>query len=149
MASCSPARVVGLTAQALLGLALALTNPAARAAEQLPQPAAVSISQTKLTPPVFDGEPKLEPIPGTSIKYVVNSTTPIILVGTMNQRYYAMENAVWFKAGNPHGPWVVAASVPAVIYSIPPSSPLHHVTNVKIYDVEGDTVYVGSTEKPR
>lgn len=32
MAPCSPARVVGLTAQALLGLALALTNAAARAA---------------------------------------------------------------------------------------------------------------------
>jgi hypothetical protein len=34
MASCLPARVVGLTAQALLGLALTLANPAARAAEQ-------------------------------------------------------------------------------------------------------------------
>ena len=93
MAPCSPARVVGLTAQALLGLALALNNPAARAAEQPPEAVAVSISRTKLTTPVFDGEPKLEPIAGTSIKYIVNSATPIILVGTMNQRYYAMENA--------------------------------------------------------
>jgi len=143
MAPCSPARVVGLTAQALLGLALALNNPAARAAERPPEAVAVSISQTKLTPPVFDGEPKLEPIAGTSIKYIVNSATPVILVGTMNQRYYAMENAVWFKAANPRGPWVVAASVPAVIYMIPTDSPLHYVTYVKIYDVEGDTVYVG------
>lgn len=147
MPSCSLARVVGLTAQALLGLALALTNPAARAAEQPPEAVAVSISQTKLTTPVFDGEPKLEPIAGTSIKYVVNSATPIILVGTMNQRYYAMQNAVWFKAAKPRGPWVVAASVPAVIYTIPPSSALHYVTYVKIYDVEGDTVYVGYTRR--
>ena len=41
MAPCSPARVVGLTAQALLGLALALTNPAARAAEQPERPSAL------------------------------------------------------------------------------------------------------------
>lgn len=155
MASCSPARVVGPTAPALLGLALALTNPAARAAEQpgeqpqhdsrAAEAVAVSISQTKLTTPVFDGEPKLEPIAGTTLKYVVNSTTPIILVGTMNQRYYAVDNAVWFKGSSPRGPWSVAASVPAAIYMIPPSSPLHYVTYVKIYDVEGDTVYVGYT----
>jgi hypothetical protein len=146
MASCSPARVVGLTAQALLGLALALTNPAARAAEQGTHDApAVSISRTKLTTPVFDGEPKLAPIPGTTLLYVVNSATPIILINTMTQRYYAVENAVWFKSASPRGPWVVAASVPAVLYTIPSSSPLHYVTDLKIYDVEGDTVYVGYT----
>ena len=107
MAPCSPARVVGLTAQALLGLALALTNPAARAAEQQNHDApAVSISQTKLKTPVFDGEPKLEPIAGTTLLYVVNSATPIILINTMTQRYYAVENAVWFKSASPRGPWV-------------------------------------------
>ena len=61
----------------------------------------------------------------------------------MTQRYYAVENAVWFKSASPRGPWVVAASVPAVLYTIPSSSPLHYVTDLKIYDVEGDTVYVG------
>ena len=148
MAPCSPARVVGLTAQALLGLALALTNPAARAAEQQTHDApAVSISQTKLKTPVFDGEPKLAPIAGTTLLYVVNSATPIILINTMTQRYYAVENAVWFKSASPRGPWVVAASVPAVLYTIPPSSPLHYVTDLKIYDVEGDTVYVGYTRR--
>jgi hypothetical protein len=155
MAPWSPARVVGLTAQALVGLALALTNPAARAAEQpgneaqqetrTSETVTASITGTKLTTPVFDGEPKLEPIAGTSLKYVVNSATPIILVGTQTQRYYAVENGVWFKAANPRGPWVVAASVPAVLYMIPPSSHLHYVTYVKIYDVVGDTVYISYT----
>ena len=148
MAPCSPARVVGLTAQAFIGLTLALTNPAARAAERrIPRFRQLSISQTKLTTPAFDGEPKLEPIAGTSLQYVVNSATPIIQVGTMTQRYYAVENAVWFKAASPRGPWSVAASVPAVLYSIPPSSPLHYVTYLKIYDVEHDTVYVGYTRR--
>ncbi len=146
MGSSLPARVVGLTVQALLGLALALANPAARAAEQQTHAArAVSISHTMLTTPVFDGEPKLAPIAGTTLKYVVNSATPIIRVGTMTQRYYAAENAVWFKSASPRGPWSVAASVPAVIYMIPPTSPLHYLTYLKIYDVEDDTVYVGYT----
>jgi hypothetical protein len=145
MASCSPARVVGLTAQALLGLALALANLAARAAEPPVEIVAVSITRTKITTPVFDGEPKLEPVAGTSLRYIVNSATPIILVGTQTQRYYAVENAVWFKAASPRGPWAVAASVPAVIYTIPPGSPLHYLTYLKIYDVEDDTIYVGYT----
>ena len=46
MPSCSLARVVGLAAQALLGLALALTDLAARATEQPPGAVAGSISQT-------------------------------------------------------------------------------------------------------
>jgi hypothetical protein len=112
-------------------------------AAQIPETAAVRISQAKLTTPVFDGDPKFEPISGTSLQYVVNSPTPIIKVDAKD--YYAVENAVWFKATSVRGPWAVATSVPAVIYTIPPSSPLHYVTYVKIYDVVGDTVYVGYT----
>lgn len=112
-------------------------------AAQIPEAAAVRISEAKLTTPVFDGEPKLEPIKGTSLRYVVNSPTPIIMVDAKS--YFAVENAVWFTAASVQGPWTIATSVPAVIYTIPPSSPLHYVTYVKIYDVSGDTVYVGYT----
>jgi len=44
-----------------------------------------------------------------------------------------------------HRPWVVAASVPAVIYTIPASSPLHYVTYVRIYEATPQVVYVGYT----
>jgi hypothetical protein len=39
----------------------------------------------------------------------------------------------------------VATSVPAAIYSIPPSSSLHYVTYVKVYRSTPDVVYAGYT----
>ena len=52
---------------------------------------------------------------------------------------------MWFTAAAPSGPWIVATSVPAAIYSIPPSSSLHYVTYVKVYHSTPDVVYVGYT----
>ena len=59
--------------------------------------------------------------------------------------YYAVENGVWFTAARLAGPWRVAVSVPAVVYAIPPSSPLHYVTYVRVYYATPDVVYVGYT----
>jgi len=52
---------------------------------------------------------------------------------------------VWFSATAVRGPWVVAASVPEVIYTIPPTSSLHYVTYVQVYDATPSVVYVGYT----
>jgi len=49
------------------------------------------------------------------------------------------------KPTSPTGPWLVAASVPAEIYAIPPSSPLYYVTFVQVYGATPDVVYVGYT----
>ncbi len=112
-------------------------------AAAIPTTAAVKKSEAKMTPPNYDGAPQLVAIAGTSLQYVVNSSTPIIMVSA--QSYYAVENGVWFTSASLQGPWSVATSVPAEIYAIPPSSPLHYVTYVKVYDVDGDTVYTGYT----
>lgn len=112
-------------------------------AASIPETAAVKKSAAKMTVPAIDGEPKFASIDGTPLKYVVNTATPIVMVDA--KTYYAVENGVWFDATSLRGPWVVATSVPAIIYTIPPSSPLHYVTYVKIYDVVGDAVYVSST----
>ena len=58
-----------------------------------------------------------------------------------------MQDAVWFTAPAAGGPWAVATSVPSVIYTIPPSSPLHYVTYVRIYETKPDPVYVGYTPR--
>ena len=60
-------------------------------------------------------------------------------------QWYAVRAGVWFSAASIQGPWVVAGSIPALIYSIPPSSPLYYVTYVKIYDVTPEYVVVGYT----
>ena len=110
-------------------------------AASVPQTAAVRISQTKMQPLRFDGAAQWSSIPGTPLQYVLNSATPVIRVDS--RTFYALENGLWFVATSDQGPWVVATTVPAVIYGIPPASPLHYVTYVRIYGVQGDVVYEG------
>ena len=112
-------------------------------ADEIPQTAKVDLRETKMTGPEYDGEPELEPISGTPLQYVVNSSLPVILAD--DGKWYSVENGVWFVADSPRGPWAVARSVPPSIYSIPPDSPLHYVTYVRIYDASADSVEVGYT----
>ena len=110
-----------------------------------------SIAQTAQVPrrngpkftPKFDGAPQYGPIAGTSLKYVINASAPVIQVAT--DAYYAVRAGVWFTAAQVTGPWTVATSVPEAIYSIPPSSPIYFVTFVRIYDVTPDVVHEGYT----
>ncbi len=112
-------------------------------AAHIPQTATVSRSDVKLNPPQFDGEPQLKPLEDTPLQYAANTATPIIRVDA--KTFYAVENGVWFKAESVKGPWIVADSVPGVIYEIPPSAPLHYVTYVKVYGSTTTTVDVGYT----
>jgi len=112
-------------------------------ADEIPQTAKVDRKATQMTPPDYDGEPKLAPIEGTPLQYVINASLPVLVVD--GKAWYAVENGVWFVAGSPHGPWAVADKVPPVIYSIPPSCPLHYVTYVRVYKASEDFVWVGYT----
>jgi hypothetical protein len=111
-------------------------------ANQIPQTARV---QRDIVPSavVYDGEPEWRPIENTSLSYAANTGTPVIRVDTRN--YYMVQNGVWFVAGAPRGVWTVATTVPVVIYTIPPSSPLHYVTYVHVYSSTATTVLVGYT----
>jgi hypothetical protein len=111
-------------------------------ANDIPQTATISRSQAKLTVS-YDGAPQLKPIAATPLQYVVNASVPVIAVDAST--YYALQSGVWFVAGSPAGPWAVATSVPAVIYTIPASSPLHYVTYAYVYGSTPDVVYTGYT----
>ncbi len=111
-------------------------------ASNVPQTAAVRMSQARLPQLRFDGgAPRWTPIAGTDLNYAPNTPTPLIQPG--ERSYFALDNGVWFTAPGVEGPWVVATAVPASIYAIPPSSPLHYVTYVRIFGISGDYVYVG------
>lgn len=112
-------------------------------ANAVPQTAKVKRSDARFAPQI-DGAPKLEPIEGTELRYVANASLPIVVVGK-NTEYFGVQNGVWFVSNAVTGPWLVATTVPAVIYSIPPSSPLHYVTYVRVYDATPDYVVVGYT----
>jgi hypothetical protein len=76
---------------------------------------------------VYSGEPQFAPITGTSLAYATNTADKIIKLGDV---YYLCLQGVWFLGKTPQGPWTVASSVPQVIYTIPPSSPVYNVTYV-------------------
>jgi hypothetical protein len=75
----------------------------------------------------YAGDPKFEPIKGTSMQYATNTADKVIeLDGT----YYLCLQGVWFMAPMPTGPWSTCMSVPNEIYTIPSSSPVYNVTYV-------------------
>lgn len=112
-------------------------------ANSIPQTAQVPLVNGPKFTPVFDGVPQYKVVDGTPLQYVVNASVPIIQVNPGS--YYAVEAGVWFTAPGVTGPWSVATSVPAVIYSIPATSPLHYVTYVSVYGASNQVVYVGYT----
>jgi hypothetical protein len=106
---------------------------------QVPQTAAVLRSEAKLSV-TYDGEPRFESVPSTSMKYAVNTATSVLLI---DRKYYACKDAVWFVSSSATGPWVLADSVPAEVRKIPPESPVYNVKYVYVYESTPQVVYVG------
>jgi hypothetical protein len=90
----------------------------------------------------YQGEPQFKPIETTQLSYAVNTNSQVIKVGDL---YYLCFQGVWFMSRGANGPWETAATVPATIYQIPPSSPVYNVTYVKIYESTPQTVTCGYT----
>jgi hypothetical protein len=111
-------------------------------ANSIPQTASVQRDQAKLAV-VYLGGPSFVPIAGTTLSYAANTDTPVIMAGPNS--YYACQAGLWFAAVTPAGPWVVATSVPPVIYTIPANCPIHYVTYAYIYGYTPTVVYVGYT----
>jgi hypothetical protein len=143
-----PADFSGIPVNSPAGVVLASVAGTPQAQEALiansiPQTATIQLVNGPKFTPVFDGAPQFQPIQSTTLQYVVNSPTPIIRVDA--NTYYALTAGVWFSAPSVTGPWVVATYVPAVIYTIPPSSRLYYVIYVKVYGATDKVVYVGYT----
>ncbi|MCK6370186.1 MAG: hypothetical protein L6Q83_02475 [Gammaproteobacteria bacterium] len=100
---------------------------------------AAAAPQIKVT---YNGAPEFEPIPGTTLTRAVNTPYDVLGYGAA---FYLCYNATWYVGMAPEGPWRVAPKVPDEIYKIPPSSPAYHVTHVKIYGSDGQTVTTGYT----
>ena len=111
-------------------------------ANSIPQSTAVPRT-SQMPAPQMDGSVQLAPIAGTPLQYVVNSATPIIEQDPHS--WYACQDGVWYAADSVNGPWTVATSIPPVIYTIPPDSPLHYLTYVQVYGSTPDVVYEGYT----
>ncbi len=108
---------------------------------QVPRQATLKKDAAKLTV-VYSGQPQFKPIPGTPMTYAVNTSFQVIGTGG---RFYVCYQGAWFEGPTPNGPWVLAANVPQVIYTIPPSSPMYNVTYVKVYAATPAAVTYGYT----
>ena len=120
------------------------TPPAQEAVidNSIPETATVNRATTTLTIK-YSSTPQIKPIEGTTLEYVVNSPYPVIKVDAYT--WYSLKDAVWFVGSSVNGPWSVAAFVPEIIYTIPPSSSLHYVTYVYVFGSTPQTVTVGYT----
>jgi hypothetical protein len=95
----------------------------------LPRRTEVDLDSKVVVNVTYAGDPKFEAIPGTKIQRAANTAFDILLVdGT----YYLCYSAAWYTSATPEGPWLVANTVPDAVYDIPPSSPIHHTTYVRV-----------------
>jgi hypothetical protein len=105
---------------------------------QVPTTAIVNRAQAEAQVKVaYAGEPQFVPIETTTMYYAVNTPYKIIRVGNL---YYLCYQGIWFFGPTPNGPWKTADAVPAVIYTIPPSSPVYNVTYVVVSNPTPTTV---------
>jgi hypothetical protein len=105
---------------------------------QVPTTAIVNRAQAEAQVKVaYAGEPQFVPIETTTMFYAVNTPYRIIRVGNT---YYLCYQAIWFDSLSPNGPWKTADMVPAVIYTIPASSPVYNVTYVIVSNPTPTTV---------
>jgi hypothetical protein len=88
----------------------------------------------------YDGEPKFEKIKGTEMSYAVNTDKSVLLI---DGSYYCIDNAVWFIANKPTGPWEVCVERPDEVDDLPPESPVYNVKYTYIYESTPEVVYVG------
>ena len=90
----------------------------------------------------YDGNPTFAPIEGTTVKYATNTSSPVFYV---DNGYYWCLNGAWLYSTSPGGPWTYTATVPAAIYTIPPSHPAYNVTYVTVQSATPTTIVYSQT----
>jgi hypothetical protein len=105
----------------------------------VPQTARVNRKEVKPPDVKYQGDPKFEQIPSTSVSRAVNTDKDVLLV---DNRYFLCYEGVWFASAAPAGPWAVTSEVPKDIYAIPASSPSHNVTYVTVVQNESNNDWV-------
>ena len=95
---------------------------------QIPQTTAVKRDQQFQV--TYDGEPRFKSIEGTPMAFAVNTPASVIRDAG---RYWACDQAVWYVAPSPTGPWVVSDRRPPDIDQVPPSAPVYNTRFVYVY----------------
>ncbi len=108
---------------------------------QIPQTAAVS-RDTKASTVEYNGKPEFKSVEGLKLQYAVNTESSVF---KDKNTFFLCDNAVWFRATTPNGPWQVADERPDQIEKIPAENPQYNTKYVYIYETSPTVVYVGYT----
>ena len=108
---------------------------------RIPQTAKID-RKTATTHVEYDGAPQFKPIEGTQLQYAVNTSSTVL---SESGKYYAVDNGIWFIAGDPLGPWAVSTTRPEEMDQIPPTCPVYNAKYVQVYEATPDYVYMGYT----
>ena len=90
----------------------------------------------------YDGDPQFSDIDGTQMSYAENTSKSVLKI---SNKYYCVDDGIWFVSNSPNGPWTVSVDVPDDVQDIPAESPVYNVKYVYVYDYTPDVVYVGYT----
>ncbi|MDX8340441.1 hypothetical protein SLH46_14660 [Draconibacterium sp. IB214405] len=122
--------------------------PGTKAAEdavrdaQVPSVKKIDITTTLDTKVEYNGEPEFERIDGTELSYAVNTSKSVL---KWNNRYYLVDDAVWYNSSSPFGAWQIATQRPEGVENIPADNPLYNIQFVHIYKNTDREVYTGYT----
>lgn len=109
--------------------------------QTIPQTAEVSRKDTKIEVK-FDGSPKFKNIPNTDVAYAENSDKQVMKI---DQKFYVVDNGIWFVSSYATGPYEVSDHRPEEVDQLPPDSPVYNTKYVYVYNSTPEVVYVGYT----
>ncbi|MEI7628701.1 MAG: hypothetical protein WCJ80_10690 [Bacteroidota bacterium] len=113
----------------------------AKADAVIPQTAKIDRATAKCTV-TYDGDPKFSSIENTSLYLAENSNITVIKA---KDKYFAVDNGVWFQSKQATGPWVVSEERPSDVDKIPASSSAYNTKYVYIYESTPQYIYTGYT----
>ena len=113
---------------------------AQEAARNMRVPTVQKIDRGVTTKVDYDGAPDFRPIEGTQLQYAANTCAIVLLQDGL---YYTVDDAVWFVAGSPTGPWRVSGRRPIGLELIPRQYPAYRSRFVDVYRTTPDFVWDG------
>jgi hypothetical protein len=113
----------------------------AKADAVIPQTAKIDRATAKCTV-TYDGDPKFSAIENTNLYLAENSSITVIKA---KDKYFAVDNGVWFQSKQATGPWVVSDERPSDVDKIPASSSAYNTKYVYIYESTPQYIYTGYT----
>jgi hypothetical protein len=105
----------------------------------IPQTATVDRKEAKVEV-TYDGNPEFKKVEGTEVYFAANTDKTVLRI---KNKYYCVDEAIWFVSDRATGPWEVSDVRPDEVDELPPSSDVYNVKYVYIYDSTPEVVYVG------